>query len=92
MAVRGIQEPLLITESFNMVFQDLLVVSLRFVNGIDFGRPLFQIDIFALRNAVVLCAYFHGLPAFHGLLIVSIGSVTMSAWLDGRLRNAHSRH
>ena len=59
MAVGCVQKLLLLAELINGLRQKLLVVSLRFVNGIDHGWPFVQIDLVVFANTEVFGVDFH---------------------------------
>jgi hypothetical protein len=48
MTVRGIQELLFGAQLLDVVLQNLFVLLLRFVDGIDLRRPLPEVDLVAL--------------------------------------------
>ena len=54
MAIRCIEKLLLRAQLRNMLFQEFLILLLRLVHGIDFRRPLFEIDLVSFPHAKVL--------------------------------------
>jgi len=50
MAVRSIKQLLLIAQLFDVFLEQLLVLILRFVSGINPRRPLLEVDVVRLLN------------------------------------------
>ena len=63
MAICGVEKLLLQTELRNVLLQELLILLLRLVHGVDLRRPLLEIDLVSFAHAKVLCVYFHRLPS-----------------------------
>jgi len=55
-------EMLHLAELGDVLFQQALVLLLGFVDGVDFRRPLREIDLVALADAEILRFDFHDVP------------------------------
>jgi hypothetical protein len=62
MAVGGVEELLLCAQLLNMIAQNFLILILRFIYGIDPGRPLIEIDLISFLYSKVFFINFHVYP------------------------------
>src|ERR1700733_15128482 len=88
-AIGRIEKLLLRAQIRNVFFQNLFVLLLRLVHGVDLRRPLFEIDLPSFPHAKVLGIYFHRLPSSRFAVILrsvtwrSIESVGVLASASG---------